>query len=168
MEHCPQTGKIYIIIIFCLVFTSLLTSINILSKTDSSISVDDNLFGTGIAINIIQTMFTIYLIIIDLFGKCNKITTDPSTCGTGCKWYSVSPNIYKCTSVDMIKGYIYIPIILMSSAYLMAFGITMMFESNNKEDEEITILSISSVIIGAIGILLIIGDLLCNIGCYCS
>ncbi len=176
-NHCPQTGKIYIIILFCLIFTSVLISISVISKdnittatlqNNTQTSVTNNLFGTGIAVNVLQNMFTIYLLYIDIVGKCSSITTDSTSCGN-CKWYNIAPNLYKCTNTDIIKGYVYIPIILISSAYLLTFGITMITKSDDPNDEkDITTLSIASVILGAIGILYIISDLGCNIKCYCD
>jgi uncharacterized membrane protein SpoIIM required for sporulation len=161
-NHCSQIGKIYIIIIICLIFTCLLTSINVISKKDDN-NIDDNLFGTGIAINIIQSLYTIYLVYTDIFGKCKN-----NICGTDCKWYKISP-LNKCTNIELLSGYIYIPIILISSAYLLGFGITVINGSNDPNDEkEITTLSIASIIIGVVGILLIFNDFLCNISCYCE
>ena len=163
MEHCPQTGKIYVLIIICLVFSSLLTSINIVSKTETT-SIDDKLFGPGITINIIQTLFTIYLVGIDMFGSCSG--KSQIECGKGCKWFKVAPSISKCTKIDAVKGYIYIPIILLSSAYMISFGIINIIDSNDLNDEEqITTLSIASLIIGVVGMLYIFSELVCSISC---
>lgn len=132
-EHCPQTGKIYILIVVCLVFSGLLISINSLSRD----FVDDNLFGTGIAITIIQTIVTLYLAGVDIFGNCKGI-------GADCKWYKCDPRVY-------------IPIILLSSSYMIGFGIVNLMNSTDKNDEEgITTLSIASAITGAVGILYIL------------
>jgi hypothetical protein len=169
--HCPQTGKIYVIIIFCLIFTSLLTSVNVLSK-EYNTDVNDTLFGGGIAVNIIQSIYTLYLIGKDLFGECKgfgKGSGSEQGCGPNCKWYNIAPpNFYKCTSTNLVNAYAYIPIILLSSIYLLTFGIMMVMELNDPNDEkEITTLSIASVIIGAIGILYIFSDIICYIGCSC-
>jgi hypothetical protein len=142
IEHCPQTGKIYILIVVCLVFSGLLISINSLSRD----FVDDNLFGTGIAITIIQTMFTLYLIGIDIFGNCKGI-------GKDCKWFKFNPKFY-------------IPIILLSSAYMIGFGIMDLKSSTDKNDElGITMLSIASVITGSVGFLYVFSELVCTLSC---
>ena len=164
-NHCLQTGKVYIIITVCLLFTSLLTTINIIQQKRSK--PDNNLFGTGIAINIIQTFYTLYLVYIDLFGKCSEKT---EKCGNNCKWYTISPsNPKKCTPIGILRGFVYIPIILLSSSYLLGFGILNLLNSENSEnsENEITTLSIASVIFGAMGILFIFSDLVCSIKCYC-
>ena len=163
MEHCPQTGKIYVLIIICLVFSSLLVSINIFSKLETT-SVDDNLFGFGLMISIIQTLFTLYLVYIDLFGTCSSKTQN--ACATGCKWYKIAPNISKCTKIDAVSGYIYIPIIVLSSAYMISFGlIDIMHSTDTTDKEKITNISIASLITGAVGILYIFSDIVCGISC---
>jgi len=170
-DHCPQTAKIYTIIMFCLVFTSTLTSVSVISRTsDNKYLVDDNLFNAGVAVNVAQTMLTLYLLYKDIFGTCSAATTQ-STCNNdkNCKWYDIAPNFYKCTSLGLVKGYIYLPVILLSSAYLLAFGMTMVMDVNDPNDErDITTLSIASVILGAIGMLFVVCDLGCNLGCYCT
>jgi hypothetical protein len=159
MQHCPQTGKIYVLIIICLVFTSLLISINVFSK-----STDDNIFGTGIAISIIQNILTFYLIYIDIFGECSS-KKGPG-CSNGCKWYNIAPNFNKCTKINAVSGYVYIPIILLSSAYMLSFGIiNILGSSDNNDEQDITTLAIASFITGVVGILYIFSDIVCTIGC---
>ncbi len=164
IEHCPQTGKIYVLIVVCLVFSCLLISINSLTRN----SADDNLFGTGIAVAVIQIIFTLYLIGIDLFGNCRGFTTNPTKtkCVDGCKWSIFAPKIYKCTNQDIVTAYIYIPIILLSSAYMLGFGITDLKNSTDTNDEQaITTLSIASTITGAVGLLYIFSDVICSVSC---
>jgi hypothetical protein len=147
--QCPESGKIYILILFCLVFTSILTSINAVSKSETNYQIiDDNLFGIGIAINIIQTMFTLFLIKVDMFDKCNKFVK----CGNNCKWLNFNNAKY--------------PIILLSSAYMIGFGIINIFQKSNIDTEQdLTMISIASFIAGVIGMLYILGDLVCSVGC---
>jgi len=140
-EHCPQTGNIYILIVVCLVFSGLLISINSLSRD----FVDDNLYGTGIAITVIQILFTLYLV--------GKDMTPCKGSGTDCKWYKFNPKFY-------------IPLILLSSSYMIGFGITDLMNSTDKDDKDgITNLSIASTITGVVGILYIFSDLVCALGC---
>lgn len=143
-NQCPESGKIYILIIFCLVFTSLLTTINVVSK-----NTDESLFGTGIAINIIQSIFTLYLIGIDLFGKCQN----QLLCEKNCRWYNFQKYQY-------IKYFI----ILLSCAYLLAFGIINIYE-NEQTSDDLMIVSIASFISGIIGMLYIFSDIVCLFGC---
>ncbi len=85
-----------------------------------------------------------------------------------CKWYKIAPSLYKCTSTDILKGHLYVIVILLSSAYLLSFGIINVLSVDDPNDEkEITTLSIVSIIIGAVGILFIFSDISCIIGCYC-
>lgn len=155
-QHCPQSGKIYILIIFCVIFTGLLTSINALSKSGTAYQIiDDNLFGTGVAINIVQTIFTLYLLGIDLFGKCNEFKNGVPTCGDSCKWY-------KFDNINRIKY----AVILLSSSYMLSFGIINIFQRNDlNSEQDITIVSIASFIAGVVGILYILSDFVCSIGC---
>lgn len=164
-NHCAQTGKIYLIIIICLIFTTSLTSINIISKTPhNSTLVDNDLFGTGIAINIIQTLYTLYLLYIDVFGKC---ATNNNNCGNNCKWYKMASIESKnCIPLEIITRYVYIPIILITSLYLLVFGIVTIMKLDDR-DNEITMVSIASIIIGAVGLLFIFSDIICSIKCYC-
>jgi hypothetical protein len=141
IDHCPESGKIYVLILFCIVFTGILTSINVTSKTETNYQlIDDNLFGTGVAINIIQTIFTLFLIGVDIFGK----------------WLNF-PKI----------GYAKYPIILLSSAYMLGFGIINVFQSGNSNDTEqdLSMISIASFIAGVIGMLYISSDIVCSVGC---
>lgn len=163
--HCPQTGKIYTIILFCLILSGMLISVNVISHQQD---VNDNLFGPGVAITVIQLLFTLYLLYIDITGSCKNIKD--RGCNTeNCKWQSIAPpNTDKITWLQKIHGYLYIFIILLSSSYLMGFGITMIMKSDDTNDEEdITTLSIASGILGAIGLLFIIVDMFCMIGCWC-
>ena len=138
-QHCPQTGKIYIIILFSLVFTSILTSINVISYE----KVDNNIFGCGIAVNVIQIIFTLYLIGMDIAGK-------------------IGPKLSK--TVD----YVYTVVILLSAAYMISFGILTLMSVNDPNDEQdITTLAIASSIAGSVGILFMFSDVVCLIGCYC-
>jgi hypothetical protein len=170
-QHCPQTGKIYVIILFCLVFTSLLTSINVLSKKNSDQeTVSDSLFWTGIVVNIIQTSFTLILIGIDLFVGCRNKLTEAECNSKMCKWINVSPpDISKCTSMTLAMGYAYTLVILLSSAYMISFGIMTLMKANDPNDEqEMTSLATASLIAGAVGILFIFSDIVCIISCYCK
>ena len=126
LAHCPQTGKIYMIIIFCLLLTSMLTSVNALSKE----SVDDSLFGTGIAINVIQTIFTLFLLYIDLGSSCKEGIIGKKGCNeSNCKWSNIAPpDVRKRTWSEGLYGYLYVFVILLSSSYLMGFGITLNYE----------------------------------------
>lgn len=138
-QPCPRSGKIYVLLIFCLVFTGLLISNMVVSKTESMI--DDTLFGTGLAITVIQTIFTLYLIGIDLFGECSKF----------------KGNIIKYT------------VILLSSSYMLSFGIINIFEKepeNHSDQQTMTsTLSIASFIAGVVGMLYIFSDIVCLVGC---
>jgi len=145
MEHCPESGKIYVLLIFSLVFTGILTSINAISRTGSNYQlIDDNLFGTGVAINIIQTLFTLFLIGVDIFDN------------------------NKCNSLINHAKY---PIILLSSAYMLGFGIINLFEKDNNGntvsnmESDLNMISIASFIMGVIGMLYIISDIVCSVEC---
>jgi hypothetical protein len=156
MDHCPESGKIYILIIFSLVFTTLLTTINVLSKTKTNYQlIDDNLFGTGVSINIIQTIFTLLLITIDIFGKCNK-TNKSIICVKNCKWSEFNRFIY-----------VKYPIILLSSTYMLSFGIINIFQTKNSNntEQDLSTISIASFIIGIVGMLYILSDIICSMGC---
>lgn len=153
-NHCSQTGKIYVMIIFCLILTSLLTATNVITNKDN----DKTVLCTGIVINIIQTIYTLSLVNIDMFGDCSK----------SCKWSDISPLIKDSNKFQILKGYIYIPIILISSAYLLGVGLMTINESESESEGEKYILSIATIIIGTIGILFIFTDIICNIGCYCT
>jgi hypothetical protein len=171
LDHCPQTGKIYVVIISCLLLSCILTCVNIFSRKEpNQDQIDDSLFGTGIAINIIQTIFTLYLLYIDIGGSCDRGIVGQKTCDNySCKWVNIAPpDISKRKISELLYGYLYVFIILLSSSYLLSFGIMMIMKSTDYNDENsITTLSIASGISGAIGILLIAIDLLCMLGCWC-
>jgi hypothetical protein len=159
MEHCPESGKIYILIIFSIIFTGILTTINVLSKTGTSYQIiDDNLFGTGVAINVVQTIFTLYLIWIDLFGKCNggSKSTEVPVCGNNCRWNHFDKSI----------RFVKYGVILLSSAYMLGFGIINIFQRNDlNTEQDITVVSMASFIAGVVGMLYIFSDIVCSLGC---
>lgn len=169
-SHCPQIGKIYMIIIICLIFSGLLTTINVISGKNN---ISDDLFGSGIAVNVIQILFTLYLIGIDLFGICNLKTGCNKE---NCKWSNIAiPAGTGSKNIKRFISYLYIPIILISSLYLLWFGITeikIIKETFNNSDDtslnELITISIASSILGTVGILFIIVDIMCTIGCMCN
>lgn len=161
MDHCPQIGKIYVLIIICLIFSSELIALCTENKENKTKE-----YGVGIFVTIVQVLFTLYMLYIDVFNSCSKLTTDKNMCGDGCKWYKISPNLYKCTKIDIIKGYIYIPILLLSSIYMLSFGIISINKSDTTEKNDTV--SVISIIIGSVGLLYIIIDFVCGISCYCG
>lgn len=139
-NHYPDIGKMYILLIVCLIFSCLLISASVIGENAVG---HEGLFETGITISIIQTLFTLYLIGIDLMDNCSSKKK--------CKWIYYAPCIY-----------VYIPIICLSSAYMISFGILNILDSTNKNDEEIMTVSTASTIIGVVGILYIFSVAVCS------
>lgn len=139
-EFCPQTGKMYIILLLCLFFTCLLIGINCVSVGN----VDDVLFGFGICISVIQILYTIYIVVVDI-------------------WRGIRGGV-----PGGVPGGNIIPIfvLLLSSSYMMAFGIIGIEMSNT--DEPITNVAIASILGSVAGMLLTFNDVICSIACRCS
>jgi len=134
VKSVAKCQKSSILLIICIWFSCILLAINSLSRdySDGYYS-DDNLFGTGIAISIIQNLLTLIIIIYDISGK----------------------DVPKYT-------FLYNIIILLSSAYMIGFGILNLMKDDIESKSEIVNLSIVSAISGSIGILYLFSDIICS------
>jgi len=137
--YCPKAAeKIYILLVFSLIFTTLLTSINVLNSKRYVIDLlkidhPEYLINIGILVNIISFIYTIYLLYKDL---------SHSTLERG--W----------------RG-LYLIIFMLCATYLLSYGIMVIHEDPDQTKEkygELTKVSISAIICGAIGILYTITD----------
>lgn len=154
-KYCPDTGKIFILIICCLFFSGILIAVNNAISNDAII--DKTSYAFGIIINIIQIIFTLWIIYIDYLpdGCIND-----NNCNN-CKW----SNYYNKYYIQYISYFV----ILLSSSYLLSFGIINLFQNNKvdiyKNDHTDTVIAIGSFIAGVIGFLYIITDFICKFGC---
>jgi hypothetical protein len=166
-KHCPQTGKILIVMVFSIVFSCILSAINIQKNI-----INDDFFKAGIVINVIQTLYTLNLVYIDLFDKCKSNSREK--CGGDCKWYKISPTMGQCRNGEVLTyfyGYIYLIVFLITSIYLILFGIKMISLTESQQDSEVynsrelILLTIASLICGFIGILFISSDIFVMVFC---
>lgn len=134
--ECPQSGKIFILLIFSMLFSGILLAINCLDQRENI-----HLYNTSIFISIVQVLFMLYLLYLDLFKKCD--IKESCQLVKGCKWLASTRFKYV--------------IILLSGTYLLSYGII------NIDSKEI--ISNTAMIIGTIGILYILSDIVCSIGC---
>lgn len=149
MNTCSASGKKYILLIFSIIFTCLLTALSITTKDEICIF-----------INVVSIIYSTYLIYNDLFAPCVL----DEICLSGCKWFEYSSKCKKITKQDII----YIFVFLLCSIYLLTIGIINLLyiiDIDQKVIDRNVIISISSTICGTIGILYIIADLLLCASC---
>jgi hypothetical protein len=149
VPYCPSVAKMYIIFFFSILFTSLLTSANILKYSDKE---KDSFFEVGIIINVISFISTLYILKVDLFD-------------TNSKQSNIINYNKKCENA--LNDNIFIIIFTVCSIYLIIFGIKNLNEFKKKIDvnpsefyTKFTYICILSVISGALGLLYVISNLL--------
>lgn len=133
---CPQLEKVYFIILICIIFCI------VFAASLNTIKNDTVYLSTGSIIYLFLLCYTIYLFYIDFYKYYSRIA-------------SVKFNVL---------SYLYIPIILASSLYLLLFGL---FKKTDLNDSDI-ILYISASVLGTIGTLFIFTDIVSMIFCLCK
>jgi hypothetical protein len=157
VPYCPSVGKLYIIISMSILFTCLLTSVNIINYTENE--KNGALFGTGVAINVISIITLFYLIKIDIFDLCEIYTKEK------CKNKKVKYVFDRFNNdcrVVFKQNYVFLFVFLLCSVYLLAFGILKYEDIKKINDTEyysnFTNVTIASIIFGAVGILYVLNE----------
>ncbi len=140
LSYCPLTGKFYIIICITIIFTTLLTFVNVLEYNENG---DKNIiFKVGVAVNILSFLLTIYTLKIDVMDIPKK---SMESC-----MLSNAQNL----AVTFI--------FTICSAFLLVFGIIRIDgvkDIHESEYSNMTNVTIASIIIGSMGLLYIFNEL---------
>jgi hypothetical protein len=141
LSYCPLTGKFYIIICMTIIFTTLLVFVNVLEHNENG--TDNTIFKVGIAVNVLSFLLTLYIIKIDIMDIPKK-------------------SIKSCmisSSQNLAITFVF----TVCSSFLLVFGIIRIDDIKDSQESEyskMTNITIGSIIIGSMGILYILNELL--------
>ncbi len=141
ISYCPLTGKFYMIICIAIIFTCILTTVNVLEHSENG--TDGSIFKVGIVVNVLSFLLTLYIIKIDLMDIPKKTI---KTCIIS-------------SGQNLMVTFIF----TICSVYLLVFGTTrinVVKDSRESEYSKMTNVTIGSIIIGSMGILYILNELL--------